>query len=135
MKNASRFAGICVTTLTLLGITSGTWAHHSAAQWDLSKRIEVSGVVKVVKFRNPHGHLELEVTGKKGKQEVWGVETSAINLLVRRGWKISQVKVGDKVTVKGHPHKSEAQQIYMREIKLPDGRSFGDPTGQDKALD
>lgn len=109
-------------------------AHHSAVSWDLTRRISVTGTVQSFEWRNPHGHLEVKVVAD-GKETVWNVETSALNLLVRRGWKVDAVKVGDKVTITGHPHKSDPTEIYMREMQLPDGTSFGDPTGKDQALD
>ena len=110
-------------------------AHHSAAEWDMTKRISISGTAKVVQFRNPHGHLELSVTDAKGAVVNWDVETSAMNLLMRRGWTPGRIKIGDKITITGHPHKSQPARLYMREIRLSDGTVFGDPTGQDKALD
>ena len=121
--------------LAMLGAGGLAMAHHSAAMWILEKRISVSGTVKSVAFRNPHGQMELTVTGPNGKATPWRVEMSAKNLLMRRGWKPDKVKVGDKVTVTGHPNKALPNEVYMREIKLADGSFFGDPEGKDKQLD
>jgi hypothetical protein len=112
-----------------------TLAHHSAAQWDLGRRITVAGTVALVQFRNPHGRLQMTVRDAQGKVVVWQVETSALNLLTRRGWKLDKVKVGAAITAIGHPHKRDATALYLREVRLADGTSFGDPAGQDKALD
>ena len=117
-----------------LGLASWANAHHSAVSWDLTRRIAITGTVQSFEWRNPHGHLEVKVEAD-GKQTLWNVETSALNLLVRRGWKVDAVKVGDKVTISGHPHKSDPTEIYMREMTLQNGTSFGDPTGKDQALD
>jgi Family of unknown function (DUF6152) len=127
---------LSVTTATaLLAFAGVALAHHSAAQWNLDKRIAITGTVKSVTFRNPHGLIELDVKGPDGKAVTWHVETSAVNLLMRRGWKPGRVKVGESVTIAGHLKKVPGNELYMREIKLADGTSFGDPAGQDKQLD
>lgn len=110
-------------------------AHHAPASWDLTQRVSVTGEIKEVQFRNPHGHMVLAVKGADGKVSDWEIETSAANLLLRRGWKFKEVHVGDTITATGHPNKERGQYLYIREIKLKDGRVFGDPTGNDKALD
>jgi DNA/RNA endonuclease YhcR with UshA esterase domain len=126
---------LAAAALAVLGMSSLATAHHSAAMWVLEKRISVTGTIKSVSFRNPHGQMELQVTGANGKVTPWRVEMSAKNLLMRRGWKPDKVKIGDKVTVTGHPNKALPNEVYMREIKLSDGTSFGDPEGKDKQLD
>ena len=121
--------------LLCAGLLGGVaFAHHSAVSWDLTKRISITGTVESVEWRNPHGHLEVLVEAD-GKKTLWNVETSALNLLVRRGWKVDSVKYHDKITISGHPHKTDPTEIYMREITLSDGTSFGDPTGKDQQLD
>ncbi|MGE0114403.1 MAG: DUF6152 family protein [Steroidobacteraceae bacterium] len=134
MKLHFRFLAALITVTSFLGMSGAALAHHSAASWDLSQRISITGTVKEVQFRNPHGRLEL-VVDENGKEQLWDIETSAINLLMRRGWTPNRIKVGDKVTLNGHPHKTLEHQLYLRTVTLPDGTTFGDPTGQDKALD
>lgn len=110
-------------------------AHHSPAAFDLEQRVTITGVVKKATFRNPHGHLDILVTGEDGKVVEWEVETSASNLLRRRGWDFKAIKRGETVTVLGHPHKEKPAIMYIRAITLPDGTMFGDPEGEDNALD
>jgi hypothetical protein len=121
--------------LPLLLLAAAGLAHHSAASWDLSKRITISGQLKSVKFRNPHGALQIMVGTTPSKAVQWEIETSALNLLVRRGWKFDSVKAGDKVTLVGHPHKTQPNHLYLRELTLADGTHYGDPAGKDAALD
>ena len=86
-----------VAALTLSSVT--LHAHHSPAAWEITKRNSVTGVVKDASFRNPHGQITLVVTNDKGQAEEWRVETSAANLLRRRGWDFSKVVPGIKITV------------------------------------
>lgn len=135
MSSRIRLGLIGACAIGLVGASSLALAHHSAVAWTLEKRITIVGTVKTVAFRNPHGHLDVTVTDGAGATADWGVETSAMNLLIRRGWKPGKIKVGDKITVIGHPNKTLPNEIYMREIKLADGTLFGDPEGKDQQLD
>jgi DNA/RNA endonuclease YhcR with UshA esterase domain len=101
----------------------------------LSHRIAITGQVKAVQFRNPHGLLRVVVAANNGKTAEWEVECSARNLLARRGWKFDAIKIGDKITISGHPHKYLTTHLYMREVILSNGTRFGDPAGKDSALD
>ena len=135
MRNLFRRAALVAAAALLPALSNPALAHHSAVTWDLTQRITIAGTVKVVMFRNPHGHLELLVAKPDNSSEIWNVETSAMNILVRRGWKFDQVHVGDKLTVVGHPNKTLPLEIYARELHLEDGQVFGDPSGKDTALD
>jgi Family of unknown function (DUF6152) len=134
---SSRKAGILISALTVVATTFGGFAiaHHSGAQWNLTKRVSVQGKVQSVVFRNPHGTMEVVAKGPGGKSVTWHVETSAVNLLMRRGWKPGRIKIGEVVTVTGHLKKIPGNDLYLREVRLADGTVFGDPTGNDKQLD
>jgi hypothetical protein len=111
-------------------------AHHSAAGYDTDKRIEVSGTITKVSFRNPHGKLKLANATAEGYSDGdWKVEAAAANLLRRRGWNFKEIKQGMKIKLVGHPTKDGGHELYLREVHFEDGTVFGDPDGQDKALD
>lgn len=109
-------------------------AHHSPASYDLTKRTTLTGVIRRAMFRNPHGHVVLTVR-VGNRTEDWQVETSAANLLRRRGWVFSKFAPGATVTVYGHLNKTLPRVIYVREARFGDGTFFGDREGNDKALD
>ncbi len=134
MAFVQNLVGLGFSALLALG-SAGVSAHHSPAAYDITVRTSKTGVVKEVSFRNPHGLITMSVTNEKGVVEEWSVETSAANLLRRRGWEFSRVTPGAKVTVTGHLNKEVPQNIYIREIKLEDGTVFGDKGGNDNALD
>ncbi|WP_374519818.1 DUF6152 family protein [Hydrogenophaga sp.] len=127
-----------VQAAAVAALTLGTvavHAHHSPAAWEITKRNSVTGVVKDASFRNPHGQITLAVTNEQGQTEEWRVETSAANLLRRRGWDFSKVTPGLKIRVVGHLNKEQPREIYIREIHFEDGTVFGDKGGNDAALD
>ena len=90
-------AGLCLSLLASSGI-----AHHSfAAQFDAEKPIELVGTVTKVTWRNPHAWFYIDVEDDDGDVANWGMELASPNLLMRKGWNRSSMKVGDAVTVEG----------------------------------
>lgn len=94
-----------VAAVTGLGLSlvapSGT-AHHSfAAQFDAEKPIKLVGTVTKVEWRNPHAWFYIDVEDDSETVTNWGMELASPNLLIRKGWARSSMKVGDVVTVEG----------------------------------
>lgn len=134
MNAAIRTIRLVLAGAGLSLIAPAVSAHHSPASYDLTKRTTLTGVVKQAMFRNPHGHVVLTVR-VGNRTEEWQVETSAANLLRRRGWVFTKFAPGARVTVYGHLNKTLPRVIYVREARFGDGTFFGDKEGNDKALD
>lgn len=100
-------------------------AHHSQAGiFDSRKTIEVSGVVKAVSWRNPHGQILLAVTDEKGRETVWDAETASISILRNRGVDGSSIRVGDRITIAGSPSMRSRPEILARSVLLANGNEF-----------
>ena len=99
-------------------------AHHSeAAEFDVSKPVQVSGVVKKVEWTNPH--IWFYVEGKdevSGISAVWGFSGAAPNGLRRRGITRESLKVGDTVQVQGIRAKDGSPNAASRGVTFSDGR-------------
>lgn len=89
---------LAVGTTTLLLWVMAAGAHHSAAQFDFSKRVTVEGVVKAFKVRNPHTAAIVEVTDEKGTREV-EFEGHSASHFYRAGYTRGLVKVGDRIAI------------------------------------
>src|SRR2546429_8954044 len=77
-------------------------AHHSfAAEFDSKQPVQVTGVVTKIDWMNPHTWVYVDVTDNSGAVQKWQFETGAPNELVRRGWKMNDLKVGDHVSIDG----------------------------------
>ena len=77
-------------------------AHHSiSAEFDQSKPITFTGIVKKVEWTNPHIYTHVEAKDADGKLVVYKVEGGPPNSLYRQGWRRDTLKVGDTVTVSG----------------------------------
>ena len=100
-------------------------AHHSqAGVFDSRKTIEITGVVKSVSWRNPHGQILLAVKDEKGVETIWDAETASISILRNRGVDGSPVRVGDRVTIAGGASIRNRPEILARSILLPNGTEF-----------
>lgn len=130
-----KLAAFVLPVALLASSVAPATAHHSPAAFDLTVRTSISGVLREATFRNPHGHLSLDVTNAQGRVQTWTIETSAANLLRRRGWDFSKIRPGMRVTIVGHPNKTVPFNIYTREVRMADGTVFGDRYGNDTALD
>lgn len=111
---------------------SGTvQAHHSqAGLFDPAATIEVTGVVKSVSWRNPHGHIVFTVTDEAGQAIDWDAETASVSVLRIRGLDVATLEVGDRVTIAGSPSRRGRPEILARNMLLPSGLefTFGSPT-------
>ena len=122
MRLFVRFASLVVG---LNAFVSVAHAHHSQAGiFDSRKTIEVSGVVKAISWRNPHGQILLAVTDEKGRETVWDAETASISILRNRGVDGSSIRVGDRITIAGSPSMRSRPEILARSVLLPSGSEF-----------
>jgi hypothetical protein len=102
-RKTIRLFASCFALLGLLVPAAATLAHHSFAMFDLTKKIELHGVVKEFQWTNPHTWIQLIVTDENGVETEWSLEGAPVNMLVRSGWKSTSLKPGDVITVTGSP--------------------------------
>jgi hypothetical protein len=100
-------------------------AHHSfAAEFDASRPIKLTGVVKRMEFSNPHSWLYLEVKTDSGDVQEWAVEGAAPNALLRRGWNRNSLPAGTVVNVQGFQARDRSFRAAGRNVTFPDGSSL-----------
>ncbi len=80
-------------------------AHHSAAMFDDTRVVEVSGVVKEFQYTNPHSWLIIDVTNDDGSVTTWGFEAEGPSSLMRAGIRRSDLPPGTAITIRGNPMK------------------------------
>lgn len=120
-------------SLSLRVIAVGIWAmaaalpaaaHHSfAAEFDVTRPIKLTGVVKRMEFSNPHSWIYIDVL-VNGESQEWAVEGAAPNALLRRGWNRSSLPAGTEVSVQGYQARDRSFRAAGREVTLPDGSSL-----------
>ncbi len=110
-------AAVC-TALGWIGIAA---AHHSPAVFDRSREVRVEGTVKEFRWGMPHSWIHLDVAGEAGVAGEWTIEMNPASSLVKRGWRASTLKPGDKVSVLVYPLRNDEKGGQFISITLPDG--------------
>jgi hypothetical protein len=101
------------------------FAHHSGAEFDASKTIEITGTIKEFQFKNPHTWIQVLVDDGKGQQVEWSLEWGAPNSLGRQGYRPSTFPPGAKVTMRLHPMRNGGPAGNFVGAKFADGKTIG----------
>ena len=83
-------------------------AHHSFNTFfDISRTVQIEGVVKTFRLVSPHSEMTVDVTDASGKAATWRItaRTGATNAK-REGWKVEDF-IGKRVRVEGNPTRRE----------------------------
>jgi hypothetical protein len=116
---------IAVAGVMWLAAGSPALAHHSgAAEFDSTKKIDLTGVVTKVEWTNPHAHFYMDVKDPSGNVANWNLELASPNVLIRNGWKRNSVKPGDTVSVTGSRAKDSPYYGSASVITFPDGHKL-----------
>lgn len=119
---ASMLVAMTLGVLVVPGAPRGSEAHHSfAAEFDVSRPIELVGVVKEMRFSNPHSWIYVTVKTASGELQEWAIEGAAPNALLRRGWSRSSLPVGTEVRVRGYQARDRTFKAAGRDVTLADG--------------
>src|ERR1700741_224912 len=122
-SNRLWLAGMALA-VALLG-TPSLIAHHSAAMFDDTKVVEVTGTVKELQWTNPHVWLQV-VVDEKGKKTELSLEGGSPNSLSRKGWRATTFKAGDVVAVRFNPMKDGTPAGSFIGAKFAsDGKTIG----------
>src|SRR5213594_4735633 len=119
--------------VVLLFTTTPFIAHHSeAAQFDITKPVKVTGVVKKVEWMNPHIWFYVEVKDEiTGRTAVWGFSAGPPATLVRRGIKRDVLKIGDTVKVDGFLAKDGSPNASGGKVTFAAGRQVFTAAAED----
>ena len=100
-------------------------AHHAfTAEYDENKRVTVSGTVTKFEWTNPHAWLYVDGKDESLKVTVWSFEMGSPNGLLHRGWKRTELKTGDQVTVEGYRSKDGSNVANAGVVTMSDGRKL-----------
>jgi len=117
-----------VPTLVLVALTASgpALAHHSFAMFDHVNRVTLAGTVTRFQWTNPHVFIELDVPDAKGGARHYSIECASPNVLMRGGWKFTDVRKGDRVTLLVNPLKDGTPGGMLEQATFADGRTLGD---------
>jgi len=124
-------------SLLLVGLVAiPLLAHHSfATEYDRTKPIAVTGVVKKVEWRNPHIWFYVDVKDARGTVVTWGFSGGPPAFLMRQGIRQDVLKIGDVVKVEGFRARDGSNNASGGRVTFSDGRSVFTASAEDARPD
>jgi hypothetical protein len=98
-------------------------AHHSAAQFDFSKRVTIEGTVEQFNVKNPHASAVVAVTDAKGKRDV-EYEGHSASHFYRAGYTRDMIHAGDKIAILIAPRRDGADGGFIQAFTV-NGKTVG----------
>jgi hypothetical protein len=97
----------------LLLLVAPVPAHHShSATYDGERQVTLQGVVTRIEWANPHAYVFVDDAESDGTVTNWAVEVGNPFDLERAGWTNTSVKVGEVVSVRGVPARSQSKRAF-----------------------
>ncbi len=120
-----RRLGLVAAAAALGALLAGpAGAHHSSAMFDSARTVTLAGTVRMLQWTSPHCWLQVLVPSGTGDVE-WSVEMAAPFEMIRRGWKPTTVRPGDKITVVANPARDGSSGAMFVSATGGDGRTLG----------
>ena len=117
-----------IVVIAMLIVCASASAHHSYAEFDMSKTSVVKGTVAKVEWSNPHAYLWVYVSTGQGGHDLYAFENGSPAMLRRFGWTKDTLPVGEKITVQYRPLLDGRKGGYFIQAIHADGRvTGGDP--------
>lgn len=99
-------------------------AHHTMAEFDVSKPITLKGTFTRMEWVNPHGLIHIDVKGPDGKVVTWAIETGTPAALSRYGWARNSLPVGKEILVEGFRARDGTSRASGSRVTFPDGQTL-----------
>jgi hypothetical protein len=101
-------SAVAVTSVPL------AWAHHGWSGYDADKPMTLTGIIRESGYEHPHGHVRLEVGGKR----TWTVVLAPPSRMEHRGLPASALRVGTTATVMGYPSRNDPGELRAERITI-----------------
>ncbi|HME98707.1 MAG TPA: DUF6152 family protein [Terriglobia bacterium] len=119
----SHRTAVCLALAAML-LAGSAWAHHNmSALFDFNDRVNLSGTLTKVDWRNPH--IELIVDTKSGEQvQTWSLEGPPPSFFRARDINKSDFEgaLGKTVTAEASRARDGSRAGLLRVMTLPDGK-------------
>jgi hypothetical protein len=88
-------------------------AHHGWSQYHRDQTVTITGLITEVAFTNPHVSIKVEADGK-----TWIVVMAPVYGMQTRGLPSGSLRSGMEVTLVGHPHRSNPNEMRAERITV-----------------
>jgi hypothetical protein len=113
-----------LVVLILLAVASPVFSHHSeTAEYDSTKPVKITGIIKKVEWQNPHVWFYVDVKDEAGKITTWGFSVAPPGALMRRGITKDALKIGAVVNVEGSRARDGSNNASGRSVTFTDGKN------------
>ena len=120
-----------LVVLMLMAHAALVFGHHSeAAEYDSTKPVKVTGILKKVEWQNPHVWFYVEVKDENGNTTTWGFSGAPPGSLMRRGITKDALKIGAMVNVEGSRARDGSNNASGRSVTFEDGRNVFTATSE-----
>jgi len=116
----------CHAALAAALVATPCAAHHSFANFDMTRTQTLYGTVKELQWNNPHCFVQLLVPSSTGPVE-WSLEMNSPLASYRAGWRPHTVNPGDKVTVTINPSRDGTPSGHLISATDSGGHPLGKP--------
>lgn len=99
--------------IAFIGTVAG---HHGWSNYDETKTLNLTGVIRESGYSHPHGFARLQVNGERGK--TWYVVLAPPTRMQGRGLTREMLKDGTTATVVGYPHRKKAGEMRAERITI-----------------
>ena len=112
---------LLLTIVVAFACSAAVHAHHSfAGTYREGELVTLEGTIVQFNIRNPHSFINIEVTDKDGKKELWGGEWGSVTQLTEGGVDRFTLKVGERVVIDGAPARdSMDHKVLVRKVVRP----------------
>ena len=104
-----------LSVVVLLAAPVPGHAHHGWSEYDSTKALTLTGVIKESGYEHPHGHVTLDASGK-----LWHVVLAPPSRMERRGLARDELKPGTKATVMGYANRNKPEEMRAERITIGD---------------
>jgi hypothetical protein len=88
-------------------------AHHGWSAYDADKAVKVEAPVEAVRYRMPHGEIEIDYEGER-----WVIVLAPTSRLQARGLPEEDLQVGDTVLIEAYPKRDGTPEMRAERITV-----------------
>src|SRR5262245_139750 len=117
MKQMGALRGQVLASVATTTFASLAFAHHSGAEYDASRAVEVTGTLVELRWQNPHVRFIVRADpDEAGKVVTWDIETHSLSVLRRTNITPDHLAAGDRIKIAGDPSRRAPNRMFATNL-------------------